>query len=60
MEALKTMVAAVIDLITTSMTSISTALMANEIFQLVLGVVVFGLSIGVIYTLVRKLKRKGR
>lgn len=59
MEALTTTVASVITLITTSMSSIATALMANQIFQLVIGVVVFGLSIGVIYTLVRKLKRKG-
>lgn len=59
METLATSVASTITLITTSMGTIGTALMANEIFKLVLGVVIFSISMGVIYSLVKKLKRKG-
>ena len=56
---LASVVAEVISLITTSMTSIGTALMANTIFQYVLGVVIFGIAISVIFYLVKKLKRRG-
>jgi len=59
MEALTTTVASVVTLITTTMSSIATALMANDIFMMVIGVVIFGIAIGVIFSLVKKLKRKG-
>lgn len=59
MTALAATVASVITLITTSLGTVGTALMANEIFQLVIGTVIFSISMGVVYSLVKKLKRKG-
>lgn len=59
MEALSTAVASVITLITTSFGTVGTALMTNSVFQLVVGTVIFSISMGVVYSLVKKLKRKG-
>ncbi len=40
--------------------TVSTALLSNEIFQIVIGVVIFGIVMGVVFTLVRKLRRRGK
>ena len=60
MEALWTTVTEVVGKLVTLMGTISTALLGNEIFQLVIGVVMFGIGIGTIFTLVRKLKKRGK
>ena len=39
---------------------VSTGLMGNEIFQLMFGIVVLGVIMGIVFTLVRKVKRRGR
>ncbi len=39
---------------------VSTSLMGNEIFQLMFGIVVLGVIMGIVFTLVRKVKRRGR
>lgn len=58
--SLSTIVADVIELIMTSMSSIATSLMSNVLFQYVLGIIFFSIAIGVVYGLVRKLKRRGK
>ena len=42
------------------MGTMSTALLGNELFQIVLGIVFFGIGMGIIFTLVRKIKRHGK
>ena len=41
-------------------TSVSGTLLSNSIFQLVVGVVVLGIIMGLVFTMVRKLKRRGK
>ena len=60
MEALWTGITSVISNIITLMGTVTTGLLSNEIFQIVIGVVVFGLIMGIVFTLVRKLKKKGK
>ena len=42
------------------MGTVSTALMSNELFQLTIGVVVFGILMCIVYSLVRKVRKRGR
>lgn len=60
MAGLWTSVTTVVSNIITLMGTVSTALLSNEIFQIVIGVVIFGIVMGVVFTLVRKLRRRGK
>lgn len=60
MTALFTSISTVISNMITLLGTVSTALMGNEIFQVVIGVVFFGILMGTVFTLVRKLKRRGK
>ena len=60
MEALFTNVNTVVTNILTLFTTVSTEFLKNEIFQLMFGVVVLGIIMGLVFTMVRKLKRRGR
>ena len=59
MEALWTAVTTSVTNLVTLMGTMSTALLANEIFQLVIGVIMFGIGMGVVFTLTKKVKRRG-
>lgn len=60
METLWTMVTSVATNMVSLMGTVSTGLMSNEIFQIVVGVVLFGIAMGIVFALVKKLKRRGR
>lgn len=60
MEALWTAATTVITNIITLLGKVSTALMSNELFQIAIGVVIFGLIMGIVFTLLRKVKRRGK
>ena len=59
MESLWTSITSTITNIISLMGTVATALMSNQIFQITLGVIFFGIVMGVVYSLVRKLKRRG-
>ena len=59
MEALWTAVSTVMTNMMTALGTVTTGLLANEIFQLIIGLVVFGLVVGLIFLFVRKAKRRG-
>lgn len=42
------------------MTSVATTLMNNPIFQVTVGIVILGIVMSLIFTLVRKMKKRGR
>ena len=42
------------------MTSVATTLMNNSIFQITIGIVILGIVMSLIFTLVRKMKKRGR
>lgn len=42
------------------MTSVATTLMNNPIFQVTVGIVILGIVMSLIFTLLRKMKRRGR
>ena len=42
------------------MTSVATTLMGNSIFQITIGIVILGIVMSLIFTLVRKMKKRGR
>ena len=46
--------------IITMLGTVSNALMSNQLFQITIGIVLFGIVMGVVFTLLRKLKRKGK
>ena len=50
----------VITNIISSLGSVATALMSNELFQITLGVVIFGIVMGIVYSLVRKIRKRGK
>lgn len=55
-ESVTTVITKLINLLGT----VSSALMSNEIFQVTLGVVFFGILMGTVFTLVRKLRKRGK
>lgn len=60
MEGLFEGATTVITNVITLMGTVSTALLKNEIFQIMIGLVIFFIVMGIIFTLVRKLRRGGR
>ena len=53
-------VTTVITKILTLMTSVATTLMSNPIFQVTVGIVILGIVMSLIFTLLRKMKKRGR
>lgn len=53
-------VTTVITNILTLFTTVGTKLMNNSLFQLTIGVVVLGIVMSLVFTMVRKLKRRGK
>ncbi len=53
-------VTTVITNILTLFTKVGTELMSNSLFQLTVGVVVLGIVMSLVFTMVRKLKKRGR
>ena len=60
MEALFTAVTEVVTNILTLFGTVSTTLLSNPIFQLTIGVVVLGIVMSLVFTMVRKLRRRGK
>ncbi len=60
MDALFTSATEVVTQILTLFGTVSTALLSNSIFQLVMGIIIFGIIMGLVFTLLRKLKRRGK
>lgn len=60
METLFTNITSVITNIMSTMGTVSSELLKNEIFQIVIGVVFFNIVLGVIYSLIKKLRRRGK
>ncbi|HIT12248.1 MAG TPA: hypothetical protein IAB58_05600 [Candidatus Pelethosoma merdigallinarum] len=53
-------VTTVITNILTLFTTVGTKLMSNSLFQLTIGVVVLGIVMSLVFTMVRKLRKRGR
>ena len=60
MEALFTAVTEVITNILTLFGSVCTTLLANPIFQITIGIVILGIVMSLVFTLVRKMKKRGK
>lgn len=60
MTELFTSVTEVVTSILTLMGTVSTTLMSNPIFQVTVGIVILGIVMSLIFTLVRKMKKRGR
>jgi len=60
MATLWTNVEAVITNLVSLMGTMTTALLANELFQIVLGIVFFGIAMGIVFRLVRKVRNHGK
>ena len=60
MSTLWTNVEAVITNLVSLMGTMTTALLANELFQIVLGIVFFGIAMGIVFRLVRKVRNHGK
>ena len=50
----------VITNLVTLMGTMTTSLLANELFQIVLGIVFFGIAMGIVFRLVRKVRNHGK
>ncbi len=60
MEALWTTIKTVITNIVDLLTTVCTSLISNPIFQIMLGVAVFGIVVGIVMYLVKKMRRQGK
>lgn len=60
MEALFTNAGTVITNIVEMLGTVSTALLSNSIFQIVIGIVLFNIVMGIVYSLVKKLRKRGK
>ena len=60
MEALFTNAGTVISNLVNMLGTVSTALLSNSIFQIVIGIVLFNIVMGIVYSLVRKLRKRGK
>lgn len=60
LSAAFTAISTVITNIISSLGTVATALMSNDLFLIALGVVFFGIIMGVVYSLLRKVKKRGK
>ena len=59
-ETLFKTVTTVITNITNTLSTVSTSLLSNSIFELMMGIVVFFIVMGIVFRLVSKLRKGGR
>lgn len=60
MEALWTTITSVITNITTLLGNVTTALLSNELFGIVIGIVMFSIGMGIVFSLVKKIRKRGK
>lgn len=60
MEALWTGITSVISNVMTLLGTVTTGLLSNELFQITIGIVVFIIVMGIVFTLVTKVRRRGK
>ena len=60
LDAMFTNIGTVITNLVTLMGTMTSALLSNELFQIVLGIVFFSIAMGIVFTLVRKVKSHGK
>lgn len=60
MEALFTGIKSVITNVLELLTTICTSLLSNPIFQIMVGIAVFGILVGIVMYLVKKMRRQGK
>ena len=60
LETMFTNIGSVITNLVTLMGDMTSALLANELFQIVLGIVFFGIAMGIVFSLVRKVRNHGK
>ena len=59
METMWTNITSVITHLVSLMGNMTTSLLGNELFQIVLGIVFFGIAMGIVFRLVRKVRNHG-
>jgi len=60
METMWTNITSVITHLVSLMGNMTTSLLGNELFQIVLGIVFFGIAMGIVFRLVRKVRNHGK
>lgn len=60
MESLWTNITTVVSKLAELLGTTTTTLIGNELFQIVLGTVVFGIGMGTVFTLVKKIRKRGK
>ena len=60
METMWTNITSVITHLVSLMGNMTTSLLGNELFQIVLGIVFFSIAMGIVFGLVRKIRRHGK
>ena len=50
----------VVSNVITMLGTVSNALMSNQLFQITIGIVLFGIVMGIVYGLLRKLRKRGK
>ena len=60
MESLWTNITTVVSKLAELLGTTTTTLIGNELFQIVLGTVVFGIGMGIVFTLVKKIRKRGK
>lgn len=60
METLWTAITSVITNLITLLGTVCTALMSNELFQIALGIIMFMVVMGIVFSLVKKVRKRGK
>ena len=60
LETLFTNVSDVITHLVSMMSTMTTSLLGNHLFQIVLGIVFFSIVMGIVFGLVRKIRKRGK
>lgn len=60
MEALWTTITSVITNFVKLLSTVTTSLLSNELFGIVIGIVMFSIGMGVVFTLVNKVRKRGK
>lgn len=50
----------VVSNVITMLGTVSNALLSNQLFQITIGIVLFGIVMGIVYGLLRKLRKRGK
>lgn len=60
MEALWTTITSVITNFVKLLSTVTTSLLSNELFGIVIGIVMFSIGMGIVFTLVNKVRKRGK